>query len=57
LDPTDMAVSKLVAWREKDKEFLGVMLESKLIHRDELERRHRRFLRADCLNTGSSPQI
>lgn len=39
LDPTDMAVSKLVAWREKDKEFLGVMLESKLIHRDELERR------------------
>lgn len=39
LDPTDMAASKLVAWREKDKEFLNAMLESKLIGRGALERR------------------
>ncbi len=37
LDPTDMAASKLVAWREKDKEFLGAMLESKVIGRATLE--------------------
>jgi hypothetical protein len=39
LDPTDMAASKLVAWREKDKEFLGAMLESQLIDRGALEQR------------------
>ena len=39
LDPTDMAASKLVAWREKDQSFLAAMLESKMIDHASLEQR------------------
>jgi hypothetical protein len=39
LDPTDMAASKLVAWREKDKSFLAELLKQEIIQLSTLAER------------------
>jgi hypothetical protein len=38
-DPVDLAISKMVAWREKDQEFVGVLLRHRLIEIREIEGR------------------
>jgi len=39
IDPLDLAASKVVAWREKDREFLSAMLQQGLINTQDLEKR------------------
>lgn len=38
-DPADLAISKLAAWREKDREFVHALLEHRLTSRLEIESR------------------
>ncbi len=39
IDPLDLAASKVVAWREKDRVFLSAMLQQGLINTPDLEKR------------------
>jgi hypothetical protein len=38
-DPTDLAISKLAAWREKDQEFVRVLVERKIVSTDAIRAR------------------
>src|SRR3954451_24900440 len=35
-EPTDLAVSKLAAWREKDQEFVGVLVQQGIVSVDQI---------------------
>jgi len=43
LDPTDLAASKIVAWREKDKAFTLELLKRKVVQMPTLTRRLTQF--------------
>lgn len=38
-DPTDLAISKLAAWREKDREFVDALLRHRIVDAVEIRRR------------------
>ena len=38
-DPTDLAISKIVAWREKDQDFVRVLLRERIVMAKDLEAR------------------